>query len=447
MRRALLVAPLALACACGKPYLASDGQLVFQPPGAHGASVITSNGVEFHDVTDVPAPVQVHDPYEPWRAPVGFIAPADGRFTRTSQPTTLSTPGLTVSLRPSDTLVPSWGGEILVRVDVIAPAAKGSARWGEDVAIVLDGGGHDVAALCDAALAQLGARDRVVVVDAAGAKIVVPPMPASHRSLVVAAVERHVSRPHPASRDRAGAVRAALKATTSATYRRIVVLSDGGDPAREEVEQGLDGTLLPVAIIGASTASGVDLEARLQAVESFVPARGDPAFKDVVLAFDGVPAPSHILEASGGDARWKLEGGELALGDVRAGDQRTEMLRVTVPPWTAGEAYRLEVQVSYGDVARGGEPLTMHAELPCLYDNDIERIAESRHGDVIAYASALATLARLDAAFTGGGTAARDLRPLARLHAQSLASLARDAHDAAAADQASLLQALLAVTD
>jgi hypothetical protein len=448
-RRALLLSCLlgALGTACARPFLARDGTLVFQEPGAHGASVMTENGMEFHDVTDVPAPVVSRDPYAPWRAPVGFIVPASGRFTRTSQPTILSTPGLSISLRPSDTRVPSWGGEILVRVDVLAPAAKGAARWGEDVAIVLDGRGPDSPALCDAVLSQLGERDRVVVVDTSGAQIFVPTMPASHRSLILAAIERRLVKPPRAARDRAGAVRAALLATTSATYRRVVVVSDAGEGAREDIEVGMDGALLPVAVLGSSTASGGDLDVRLDAIRHFVPAAGKLAFHDVVLAFDGAPAPSHILEASGGDTRWQLEGGELSLGDVRAGDERTEVLRVTIPAWTPGEQYRLHVAARFGDLSRDGEVRTMEAELPCIYDNDIERLAASRHGDVIAYASALATLARLDAAFTGGTRQGADLRPVARMHVRSLALLARDMKDAAAADQAALLEALIGATD
>jgi hypothetical protein len=54
----------------------------------------------------------------------------------------------------------------------------------------------------------------------------------------------------------------------------------------------------------------------------------------------------------------------------------------------------------------------------------------------------LATLARLDAAFVGDGARA-DLRPVARMHAQSLALLARDMNDRAAAEQAAMLEALL----
>ena len=441
MRRAA-PAVLLLACSCARPFLARDGTLVFQEQGAHGASVVTANGLEFHDVMDVPKRIVVRNPYEPWRAPIGFLIPASGRFTHTSSPTVVATPGLSVVLRPSDTRVPSWGGEMLVRVDVIAPAAPGAARWGEDVAIVLDGRGDDARALAETALGRLGSRNRVVVVDAFGAHTVVPPMPASNRSLVLAAIERRRSSPAAGSADVSLAVSTALGALSRAARRRVLVLGEGGVRTHEEAEHGLGDELVPLALVGTSDAGG-SLDDRRQAVEAFLPASGNPEFLDVVLAFDGTPAPSHVLEASGGDARWNLEGGEVALGDVRAGDARTEVVRVTIPAWTAGEKFTLHVTAHFGDVARGGERRSMNADLPCTYDDDVERLAESRHGDVIAYASALATLARLHATFLGGDRTPADLLPIARMHARSLALLAHDMHNPAAAEQAALLEALL----
>src|SRR5260370_23296674 len=106
MRREIACVLLGAVCACGRSFLARDGTLVFPQNGAHGASVVTANGLEFHDVADVPERVVVHDPYEPWRAPIGFLIPASGRFTKTSSPTLVATTGLALSLRPSDTRVP-----------------------------------------------------------------------------------------------------------------------------------------------------------------------------------------------------------------------------------------------------------------------------------------------------------------------------------------------------
>jgi hypothetical protein len=423
--------------------LARDGTLVFPQQGAHGAAVLTANGYEFHDVAEVPERIVVRDPYEPWRAPLGFLIPANRKFTQTSAPTLVSIEGLTLSLRPSDTRVPSWGGEMLVRIDVLAADAAGTARWGEDVAIVLDGRGADGPALFGAALARLGARDRVVVVDAAGARVQVPAIPASNRSLVLGAVERALRARRPEHRDVARAVSAALAALSRGTLRRVLVLSDAPEAARASATRGLGEEWVPLEVVG--TSAGGDTEARMRQVHAFLAPAGAPAFHDVVLTFEGVPAPAHVLEASGGDARWELEGGELALGDVRAGEQRTEVVRVTIPAWTPGEAFTLHVAARFAAEAHPGETRHANADLPCTYDDNVERLAGSRNGDVIAYASALATLARLDAAFIGGtGCDADGLLPLARMHARSLALLARDQGDPAAAERAALLEALLA---
>ena len=88
-------------------------------------------------------------------------------------------------------------GRSMSDVDVVAPAAEGSARWGENVAIILDGDGPDAPELVDAALAQLAGRDRVIVIDAFTNRTIVPMMPASHRSMAIAALKNHMrNRPH-----------------------------------------------------------------------------------------------------------------------------------------------------------------------------------------------------------------------------------------------------------
>jgi hypothetical protein len=462
MRSGVVCVFLAGACACGRPFLATDGTLVIPEKGAHGASIVTANGFEFHDRTDVPERIVVRDPYEPWRAPVGFIVPTSGRFTRTSAPTVVATTGLVLSLRPSDTRVPSWGGEVLVRIDAIAPASLGAARWGEDIAIVLDGHDPDALGLMQAALEQLSGRDRVVVVDTAGARVIVPPIPASHRSLILAAVERALASPAARLVNRAKAVASAVAALSRDAQRRVLIFSkevadslDGpGSSAKAmdgDTAELFEGQSVPIRVV--SIGDGAGLEARMAAVREFIPPAGALAFADVVLAFDATPAPSHVLEASGGDARWELEGGELALGELRAGDERTEVVRLTIPAWTPGESLALHVTARFVDVGRGGEPRTMGADLHCIYDDDIERLAESRHGDVIAYASALATVARLGAAFIGSADTgsvelrAHSLAKTARMHARSLALLARDMRDPASAEQAALLDALLSAAD
>jgi len=440
-----------LACSavvgCERPFVARDGTVSFQEKGSgHGATVLTANGVEYRDNADMPQPLVRRSVDEPWRAPIGFILPKDGRFTQASRPTVLATEGLAIVLRPSDTRVPAWGGEVLVRVDIIAPAGEGTARWGENVAIVVDGNGADAAALADAALGQLAGRDRVTILDASGARIIVPAMPASNRSMAVAALKNHLKTRGRAKRDMAGALRAAGQAIDSKDVtQRILVLTDS--PLSPEDVADVSRLAQRGVQIGAVRTSGADdLDERLEAVRTQVPQAGMTVFRDVKLTFEGTPAPSHVIEASGGEARWVLEAGELAIGNVRSGEARTEVLRVTVPAWVPGESFRFTVTAHVDDLAYGG-PRELVAEVPCIYDDDIERIAKSRHGDVIAYASAMATLRRLDAAFIGDDVSkSGGLRKIAELHASSMQMLARDTKDFAMQEQADTLVALLRAT-
>lgn len=449
--KALLGAlPLALLVtqACARPYVGRDGTMTFQEEGAKGAAVLTANGVEYRDSKDTPQRRVVRDPDEPWRAPLGFIVPKDGRFTVASKAHTLATTGLAIVLRPSDTRVPSWGGEVLIRVDVIAPAAEGTARWGENVAIVVDGGADDTIDLADVALGQLAGRDRVTIYDTRGARQVVPLMPASNRSMVVAALRTALERKGRGARDVAGAVRAAGVAISGAkdATQRVILLREGsvGGDAVTELERLAQRGVQTAAVLTSGTED--DMPDRVESIRAAIPESGVTAFRDVRLTFEGTPAPSHVLEASGGEARWILDGGVLAIGNVRAGEARTEMLRVSVPAWVPGEKFHFTVTAHVDDLAWGG-PRQFAAEVPCVYDDDIERIAKSRHGDVIAYASAMATLRRLDRAFIGEEVdRAGGLTRIAAMHAQSMKSLAKDTRDFAIQEQADMLAALLATT-
>lgn len=456
--------------ACDGPRLARDGTVVFPENGGGGASVLTANGIEYQDKAHKPKPIISRDPNEPWRAPIGFILPKDGRFVTTSKPTVLGTPGLGIVLRPSDTRVPSWGGEVLIRVDVLAPAAEGAARWGENVVLVVDGRGADTAALAEAALEQLAGRDRVSIWDTSGARRVLPFVPASNRSMAVAVLEKALKRPAGSSVDLGATLEKAVASIpkTPSTTRILVLTSGASDPYAKPVAKAIEAlghTSLSAigttnvtdygrisaltAMSGGTTGAAADLDARIESVREAIPVSGDTLFRDVRLTFEGTPAPSHVIEATGGDVRWRLDAGELALGDVRAGEARTEILRVTVPTWVAGEGFHFTVTATVTDSAPGGRRRAFAAHLPCVYDDDIERIAKSRHGDVIAYASAMATLKRLDKAFVGDNMLAipGGLRRLAEVHAQSMTLLARDMHDPSVAEQADLLNAILSATN
>jgi len=472
----LLFAVLLATASCEAPYVGRDGTLTFPEKGAHGAGVMTANGIEFRDRTDVPPRIVRRTVDEPFRPPIGFILPKDGRFTETSSPTVVATSGLAFALRPSDSRVPSWGGEVLVRVDVMSPAAQGTARLGEHIAIVLDGSGMDSIMLAEDVIAQTGSYDRIAVVDdvldppeahrdRGNPRLVVPLIPANHRSLAEAAVEKRLRTTARRQRDLASALRIVRGVLGVGPQRRVVVLSDGavkpGEAAIHEASELARGGV-PVSVIAtregvsgddamAIAQSGVivvddSLEARRKKVKLAAPPAGDVVFHDAILTFAGNPAPSHVLETSGGGVRWRVDSGELLLGDVIAGEARTEVVRVTVPPYVPNHKFTFEVTADAID-ARTGEPRRFFAEIPCTYDDDIERIAKSRFGDVIAYASALATLKRLDQAFIGDDVdRAGGLWQLAWLHAQSMRLLARDTHDRAITEQAEVLSSLLWAT-
>jgi hypothetical protein len=359
---------------------------------------------------------------------------------------------------------------VLVRVDVQAPPDPAFAREPIHVSLVVDGDGDDTLALADALVGQLSSQDRVAILDARGAREVVPSVPASHRSLALGALARRLGPLPPREARGADALAATLTRAgeIAGDGGRVIVLSDGagGRAYAAEVRTALSalvalrigvsafgsgphadaGALSALAAIGGgSYDTSAALDARIAAVRNDVPASGVTVFHDVVLTFEGTPAPSHVLEASGGEVTWRLDAGELALGDVRSGEARTEVVRVTVPAWVPGEMFAFTVTAHADDLARHVRR-EFAAQLPCAYDDDIERIAESRHGDVIAYASALATLSRLDAAFLGDSQPA-NVRALARMHARSMALLARDMHDPAMEEQAAVLEALTTSLD
>src|SRR5690606_26589331 len=111
-----------------------------------GASILTASGVEFRDRDDPPSPVLRKSAFEPWRAPTGFILPRDGVLRETSKPYPIATRGMAVVLRPSDVWVPSWGGELLVRLDALVPpeahpGERASMRKPARLVLVLDDDG------------------------------------------------------------------------------------------------------------------------------------------------------------------------------------------------------------------------------------------------------------------------------------------------------------------
>lgn len=477
---ALLAAIASLGCA--PPVLSRDGQLVFAQGGARGATVLTANGVEFIDRADIPKPVIRRSANEPWRPATGFLLPPDGVWRETSKPVAVSGHGLAVVLRASDALFPSWGGEILLRIDAVVPAAAfpdaaPSLRPAKKLVIIVDGHGPNTAPLVRVAIDNLGERDRVAIVDTARPRTIMPLVPGTHRTLLGAAVERVAGSDNPPAephRDLASALAIARGWLTARTagplglVRHVLVITDGAgviegahsDRITPEI-RALTAAGARLTGIGSSdrvrrgdlAALGPDIFAgglfaeREDAVARAVPPPGSIALRDVSLVVSSVPAPLRVVELSGGSSALALESDRIHLGDLYAGEARTEVARVAIPVWVPGEPLEITVTAAYTDAATG-TPLSASSTIRGLYSNDIERIAKSRHGDVIAYASALAMVRRLHRAFAGsmvdeiGG-----LRTMVAWQAHSLGVLARVERDPALATQAEILATLLSALD
>lgn len=439
---AICVLLAAALVGCAPPILTPDGQLVFaEQGGTRGASVLTAQGVLFLDERSAPPqPIARRYANEPWSAPTGFLLPADGIWRETSTPTSLSGRGLVVVVRTSDVLVPSWGGELLVRIDAIVPGdafpeeRDASARAPLDLVLVVDGRGEELPAMIEAATNGLGERDRVAVVHSDPPRLLVPPLPGTHRTLVRAAAEVAVSpsRAATARRDLAGAIRLArgVEGRSSATRRMIAITK--GERARRTAER--NGALVP---------EGSTLDERLAWLEGAVPPPGEVVLHDVAIQIASNPAPARIIEPSGGDPSLALDRDQLYLGDLYVGEARTEVVRVALPVWVPGEPLDLSLSATYS-LAKSGLPLRTRQSVSMRYSSDLEDLASRRHGDVIAYASALAMVRRLDRAFLrGDGEADPDLRRLAAWQARSLRDLARKRGDGALATQAEVLDTLV----
>jgi von Willebrand factor type A domain len=468
--RATCLALATIVVGCGAPALTREGQFVFTPGGQQGAAVLTANGVEIVDRTFEPAAVHRSSPFQPWRAPTGFLMPANGVFTARSKPVSLEGRGLVVVLRSSDQLVPSWGGEVLLRLDAIVPerafpAAHASLRPPVDLVVVTDDGGDPARDLIEDIFDDLGESDRVALVDAArGARTAVPLVPGSNRSLLDGTVERLLAESDRDDRELGHALELARHWATlnrKPAERHVVVVSDARGL---EAERGaISGALAElardhvrvtvVAPEGTGDAKTLALfperaepktdDARFDAAGAILEPPGATVLHDVQLEFESVPAPVHVLEASGGRLVSGLDEERLDLGDLYVGEARTEVVRLAIPEWVPGEPFTLSVRAHYKN-ARTQAPLESRVDLHMRYSQNIQQLANQRAGDVIAYASALAMVRRLERAFLGrridriGG-----LTGLVRWQARSLGIMAQERSDPSLARQAEILSALL----
>jgi hypothetical protein len=448
-----------LSVACSKPALTRDGQVVFSGPGGGGAAVLTANGLEIVDPGSVPRPVRRTSAFDNWQAPTGFLLPPDGVLRETSTPVVIQARGVAVVLRASDHLAPAWGGEVLLRVDALVPVQAFPdlaeyARKPALLAVVIDAEGDGALDVFDELAASLGERDRVAVIDSARARTVLSPIAGSHRTLLSGTVERLLEQRGRGHRSLARALREAGRWFAGERgIRKIIVLSDALGPSsdfggvkrttRELERSGIE----VIAVATTERAAPEILDALGRPSESVLTPPGPVALDDVTIAVYSAPAPAHVLESSGGEVAMTLEEDHIALGALYAGEARTEVLRLAIPEWLSGEPYRLTVEVRYRDHATRRR-YSARGRLNLRYSEEIGELARLRHGDVIAYASALAMVRRLERAFLRGDSGQMaDLRSLVLLQSRTLSELAERRGDTALARQAEALGTLATALD
>jgi len=452
---------------CSMPALTSDGQFVWTPGARRGASVLTASGVEFRDRTERPQPVARKSPYEPYRPATGFLVPSDGRWHRTAQPVRFRAEPLAVTLRTGDALVPAWGGEILVELSLassdtpatlVARRRASSAERGvlgalpvaarvEDrpplrLLLVADDVSEATAELACEALSGLGGEDQVAVIDSRGVQAILPFLPYNHRSLIDGALRQRVAmKPRgSAGRDLPGALALAQRwieqdpAPDTATA--VLVVSEEG--AEEEKLRGLKASGARVAVADPEALRS----GRRAALALVLPEPRGASLKEVKVVISSSPAPAHVIEATTGQIGALLDEDELYLDGLTAGQGRTELLRVTVPPFVQGETYRLSVRVEARDAVTGALVAASH-RLVLRYTDDMEALSRERSGDVLAYASALAMVQRLDRGLFGDAAEQPEgMRRLVAWQQQALGPLLREDRGPALEGRARLLSAL-----
>jgi hypothetical protein len=398
--------------------------------------------------------------FEPWSPAGGFLLPADGVWRRVSRPLGIALPALRIVARTSDGLVPSWGGELFLRLDATALRDAGGRRPVALGLVVADRTGVGTP-LAYPVLEALGSDDLVAIVDADGRKVVLPAVPCTHRTLASGALARRLVRPRGESpRDLGWALSetARLLAGHPPARARILVITDEDptSPALGPVlarlrAAGVSVTAVaahPGVVRSARGAFGTRLvtgseESRVRAILAAVPPPGKPAIDQVTFSLSAAPAPVRIVEASGGEIESDLVADTLRWSAMRSGEARTEVIRVSLPVWTPGEPLELELTASYRDL-RTGRIHSRQGRFVLGFSDDVLVLGEERYGDVLAYASALAMVHRLGRAFLGSRADSVDgFRGLVEWQARSMFQLARRFHDPAMRSQGLMLEALL----
>lgn len=459
----------AASCAAITARVTPEGNLAFGP---RNAALSPPGTGRMNDAPEDRPPTRhiARSAFDRWRPEPLGVLPPDNLLRNTSQPVSIRAGELALTVRASDTLVPAWGGDLYLRVDLSA-GSRAEQVPPRDLVVLVDTAERDVLPrarrLAAALFETLRAADRgALVTTAEYGRVLVPLLPSSAVPLLI---ERTHALEARGGEDLSAALARAvpqLGGEVPGRIRRLVVLSGSGalidSEARQWVEiaqhSGAEVRLVPLspdaqrrfdALAAATDSVALPIVARddrhereaIEELSALPPLRA--VAEDVTLVVGSVPGPMHLIEVAGASPLWTPEGGEVPLGDVPAGDTRTVVLRASVPAWRAGEPYEISLRVRFRD-ARG-----LHEERQVLrarYSASPREYAASRAGDVLQYVSLLNTLSNVQAALARGDEDTLDsLRGPAELQARSLTVYAREHRDAIMFTQAELMLHFLAM--
>jgi hypothetical protein len=380
----------------------------------------------------------------------------------------LAAGGVGMTLRASDRLVPSWGGDYYVRVDVRS-AALTERPPSRDLAVVIDTRDHGsldrMRRLGAAIFETMRPGDRgALLTSGDGGQVLVPLYSFAAVPLLV---ERAGSFDPDPNDDLGVAIQRAVAYLSSGgadRTRRLIVFSSSSAVLDSEVREWvsvarqsqIDVVLVPFAVgtairfqrlasVTQATAVGQiphDDAEEQRSVETLSALPSLRAVADsVTLTIESFPGPLHLIEVAGAHASWTPSGGEVVLGPVRAGEDKTLVLRTSVPAWQDSAPFEIRVRVHVHD-ASGDHDATR--TLTARYTASPAEQAASRSGDVLQYVSLLNTLSNVQAAIVRDDPATfGSLREAATLQAHTLALYAREHQDEIMGEQASLLQQLI----
>ncbi|MEI8258932.1 MAG: hypothetical protein WCJ30_24955, partial [Deltaproteobacteria bacterium] len=233
MHRSLVVvtaAGLAFGgCSDLRLFVTPEGNIAVGPSGAATAGP----GQGLNGERDQPPPERhvSRSAFDNWQPPPMGVLPPDGYLRHSSTAVIVPAGGLGITLRASDSIVPSWGGDFYVRVDLTAGQA-GDRPPSRDLAIIIDPTDRASLArsrrLAAAVFETLRPGDRATVISTAGGQVLVPLVPYAGVPLLVertARIERS---------DQDTSLAAALEQAvallgptreTGARMRRVIVMS------------------------------------------------------------------------------------------------------------------------------------------------------------------------------------------------------------------------------